>query len=231
MWRIREERREIATEMARLWREDPEQWLLKSKILWAQRHEARRGQGRSEVPTAKSLSGRGNIRPSSDKNTRASGGKLLSGLPNRFGRSAVSLKMLIESGHMQAGPDVVWISYLNQTWSAELDAEGVIKFEGKEYNSPSAWAIFCKRIANPGCYPTGMIALTRPLVDAGYLPKGTGLVVHAVSGYSGGGKQLMAIYQSGEAEPWGAYGERRRHVPAFPAVSSPNPNEIKTQSE
>lgn len=149
MWRIREERREIATEMARLWREDPEQWLLKSKILWAQRHEARRGQGRSEVPTAKSLSGRGNIRPSSDKNTRASGGKLLSGLPNRFGRSAVSLKMLIESGHMQAGPDVVWISYLNQTWSAELDAEGVIKFEGKEYNSPSAWAIFCKRIANP----------------------------------------------------------------------------------
>ena len=150
MWRIREERREIATEMARLWREDPEQWLLKSKILWAQRHEARRGQGRSEVPTAKSLSGRGNIRPSSDKNTRASGGKLLSGLPNRFGRSAVSLKMLIESGHMQAGPDVVWISYLNQTWSAELDAEGVIKFEGKEYNSPSAWAIFCKRIANPG---------------------------------------------------------------------------------
>lgn len=34
-----------------------------------------------------------------------------------------------------------------------------------------------KRIANPGCYPTGMIALTRPLVDAGYLPEGTGLVV------------------------------------------------------
>jgi N-acetyl-gamma-glutamyl-phosphate reductase len=34
-----------------------------------------------------------------------------------------------------------------------------------------------KRIANPGCYPTGMIALTRPLVDAGLLPEGTGLVV------------------------------------------------------
>lgn len=150
VWRIREERREIATEMARLWREDPEQWLLKSKILWAQRHEARRGQGRSEVPTAKSLSGRGNLRPSSDKNTRASGGKILSGLPNRPGRSAVSLKMLVESGHMQAGPDALWISYLNKTWSAELDAEGVIKFEGNEYNSPSAWAIFCKRIANPG---------------------------------------------------------------------------------
>ena len=64
-----------------------------------------------------------------------------------------------------------------------------------------------KRIANPGCYPTGMIALTRPLVDAGYIPEGTGLVVHAVSGYSGGGKQLMAIHHAGDAEPWGAYGE------------------------
>jgi hypothetical protein len=56
--RIREERREIATEMARLWKEEPEQWLLKSKILWAQRHEARRGAKRSEVPTAKSLGDR-----------------------------------------------------------------------------------------------------------------------------------------------------------------------------
>ena len=149
MHRIREERREIATEMARLWKEEPEQWLLKSKILWAQRHEARRGAKRSEVPTAKSLStGRGNT--GKGEKTRASGGKVVSGLPNRPGRSAVSLKMLVESGHMRAGPEALWISYLNKTWSASLDSEGVIRFEGKDYNSPSAWAIFCKRIANPG---------------------------------------------------------------------------------
>lgn len=147
--RIREERREIATEMARLWKEEPEQWLLKSKILWAQRHEARRGAKRSEVPTAKSLgTGRGNT--GKGEKTRASGGKIVSGLPNRPGRSAVSLKMLVESGHMRAGPEALWISYLNKTWSASLDSEGVIRFEGKDYNSPSAWAIFCKRIANPG---------------------------------------------------------------------------------
>ena len=48
-----------------------------------------------------------------------------------------------------------------------------------------------KRIANPGCYPTGFISLTRPLVDAGLLPAGTGLICHAVSGYSGGGKALI----------------------------------------
>jgi N-acetyl-gamma-glutamyl-phosphate reductase len=56
-----------------------------------------------------------------------------------------------------------------------------------------------------------MIALTRPLVDAGLLPEGTGLVVHAVSGYSGGGKALMKIHEDGEAEPWGAYGFNLKH--------------------
>jgi N-acetyl-gamma-glutamyl-phosphate reductase len=64
-----------------------------------------------------------------------------------------------------------------------------------------------KRISNPGCYPTGFIGLTRPLVDAGILPKGTPLTVNAVSGYSGGGKGLMEIFEgSDDHEPWGAYG-------------------------
>jgi len=63
-----------------------------------------------------------------------------------------------------------------------------------------------KRISNPGCYPTGFISLTRPLVDAGILAKGTPLTVNAISGYSGGGKALMEIFEAGKAEPWGAYG-------------------------
>ena len=64
-----------------------------------------------------------------------------------------------------------------------------------------------KRIANPGCYPTGFIGLTRPLVDAGIIPPGTPLTINAISGYTGGGKGLMAIYESDEEhEPWGSYG-------------------------
>lgn len=63
-----------------------------------------------------------------------------------------------------------------------------------------------KRIANPGCYPTGFIGLTRPLVDAGILKEGSLLTVNAISGYSGGGKGLMNIYETEEHEPWGAYG-------------------------
>jgi N-acetyl-gamma-glutamyl-phosphate reductase len=63
-----------------------------------------------------------------------------------------------------------------------------------------------KRISNPGCYPTGFISLTRPLVDAGILPEGTPVTVNAISGYSGGGKGLMEIFEAGKAEPWGSYG-------------------------
>ena len=117
----------------------------------------------------------------------------------------------IEAVAMCTDPDTVIIDASTAHRVAEGWAYGFPELNSEQKQKVAS----SKRIANPGCYPTGMIALTRPLVDAGYLPKGTGLVVHAVSGYSGGGKQLMAIYQSGEAEPWGAYGERRRHVPAL----------------
>jgi N-acetyl-gamma-glutamyl-phosphate reductase len=78
-----------------------------------------------------------------------------------------------------------------------------------------------KRISNPGCYPTGFIALTRPLVDAGILPEGTPITVNAVSGYSGGGKALMKIFENEEHEPWGTYGLslNHKHVPEMSKYS------------
>jgi N-acetyl-gamma-glutamyl-phosphate reductase len=53
-----------------------------------------------------------------------------------------------------------------------------------------------KRVSNPGCYPTGFLALVRPLVLAGLLPADTRLSVNAVSGYSGGGKSLIARFEN-----------------------------------
>lgn len=78
-----------------------------------------------------------------------------------------------------------------------------------------------KRIANPGCYPTGFIALTRPLVDAGILPKGTPVTVNAISGYSGGGKGLMNLFETEKHEPWGTYGLnlKHKHVPEMAKYS------------
>ena len=56
------------------------------------------------------------------------------------------------------------------------------------------------RVTNPGCYPTGMIALVRPLVEAGLIPPVWPITVNAVSGYSGGGKSMIAEFED-EASP------------------------------
>jgi N-acetyl-gamma-glutamyl-phosphate reductase len=56
-----------------------------------------------------------------------------------------------------------------------------------------------KRVSNPGCYPTGAIALLRPLVAAGLLPSDFPVTVNAVSGYSGGGKGLIQRYENAQA--------------------------------
>lgn len=71
------------------------------------------------------------------------------------------------------------------------------------------------RISNPGCYPTGALLLLRPLVDAGLLPATLPLAIHAVSGYSGGGKARIAEVQAGAAAPFLAYGLGldHKHVP------------------
>ena len=55
------------------------------------------------------------------------------------------------------------------------------------------------RVSNPGCYPTGFLALVRPLVRAGLLPADALVSVNAVSGYSGGGKAMIADYEGGAA--------------------------------
>lgn len=51
------------------------------------------------------------------------------------------------------------------------------------------------RVSNPGCYPTGFLLLVRPLVDAGLLAPGVPLAVHALSGYSGGGRPLIERWE------------------------------------
>jgi N-acetyl-gamma-glutamyl-phosphate reductase len=53
-------------------------------------------------------------------------------------------------------------------------------------------------VANPGCYPTGAIGLIRPLVAAGILPSDHAVTVNAVSGYTGGGKQMIAQFEDPE---------------------------------
>jgi len=71
------------------------------------------------------------------------------------------------------------------------------------------------RVSNPGCYPTGMIALVRPLVSAGLLPADYPVSINAVSGYSGGGKPMIAEFEAAGAEAFRIYGLglEHKHVP------------------
>ena len=75
-----------------------------------------------------------------------------------------------------------------------------------------------RRVANPGCYPTGGIALLRPLIDAGLLPTDYPVVLSGYSGYSGGGRQMIEAYEvSKTAPPLEVYGLSltHKHLPEF----------------
>ena len=83
-----------------------------------------------------------------------------------------------------------------------------------------------RRISNPGCYPTGVIALIRPLVSAGLLPASWPVVVSAVSGYSGGGKAMIAEFEDAAAEGYTednhriyALGQAHKHPPEMKKFS------------
>ncbi|MBA3067537.1 MAG: N-acetyl-gamma-glutamyl-phosphate reductase [Hyphomonas sp.] len=72
------------------------------------------------------------------------------------------------------------------------------------------------RISNPGCYPTGFIALVRPLVVSGLLPTDWPVTVNAVSGYSGGGKPMIAEFEERQTEDnyrIYATGQAHKHPP------------------
>ena len=77
------------------------------------------------------------------------------------------------------------------------------------------------RVANPGCYATGAIALLRPLVDAGLLPRDQAVCLPAVSGYSGGGRPMIEDYEAGRAPLFETYalGLQHKHIPEIMAYS------------
>jgi N-acetyl-gamma-glutamyl-phosphate reductase len=77
------------------------------------------------------------------------------------------------------------------------------------------------RVANPGCYPTGAIALLRPLVDAGIVPIDHPIAINAVSGYSGGGKSMIAAHDAAGGPAFELYALHleHKHVPEIELYS------------
>ncbi len=66
-------------------------------------------------------------------------------------------------------------------------------------------------VSNPGCYATGAILLLKPLLAQGILPAQTPISINAVSGYSGGGNQMIASYQQPDASAYALYGLNFEH--------------------
>lgn len=79
------------------------------------------------------------------------------------------------------------------------------------------------RVSNPGCYPTGFVLSVRPLIEAGLLNPQTPLHVHAVSGYSGGGKSMIAKYRCRDTASWRlrpySLGLTHKHLPEMHAYA------------
>lgn len=73
------------------------------------------------------------------------------------------------------------------------------------------------RVTNPGCYPQGLIACVRPLIDAGIMPADCPVTYNAVSGYSGGGRKMIEDYEArgAAAIPYLPYGLTfaHKHLP------------------
>lgn len=81
------------------------------------------------------------------------------------------------------------------------------------------------RIAVPGCYASGSIAILYPLVKSGILPKDYPVVIHAVSGYSGAGKKAISLYENQNRNPefdsprLYALSQHHKHLPEIQKIS------------
>lgn len=94
---------------------------------------------------------------------------------------------------------------------------GFPELSSEQYNAVQT----AQRVANPGCYATGAIALLRPLVDAGLLARDFPVSLAAVSGYSGGGRTMIEAYEAQQAPLFELYalGLGHKHIPEIMAMT------------
>ena len=76
-----------------------------------------------------------------------------------------------------------------------------------------------KNVSNPGCYSTGAIALLKPMIDAGLVAPDHPITINAVSGYSGGGKAMIADFEEGRVQGGFVYAtsQHHKHLPEIMA--------------
>jgi N-acetyl-gamma-glutamyl-phosphate reductase len=99
---------------------------------------------------------------------------------------------------------------LDASTAYRVDPDWVYGLAELTPDQPGAIAA-ASRVSNPGCYPTGAILMLRPLIDAGIMASDFPITVNAVSGYSGGGKSMIAAYEARTAPDFELYGLGLEH--------------------
>jgi N-acetyl-gamma-glutamyl-phosphate reductase len=132
-------------------------------------------------------------------------------LPDDAARESVALA----DGLGSTGPKL-----LDASTAHRMDAAWVYGFAELKHGQAERIAN-SRRVAVPGCYPTGGIALLRPLIEAGVLPADYPITINAVSGYSGGGKAMIAEHEAhgGPAFELYALGLEHKHLPEMQRYS------------
>ena len=126
-------------------------------------------------------------------------------LPDGAAREAVALAA-------ELGSDAPKL--LDASTAHRVDPEWTYGFPEMAPDQSEKIAVSSK-VSNPGCYPTGAIALLRPLVEAGLVPRDYPITIGAVSGYSGGGRSMIETHdhEGGPAFELYALGLEHKHVP------------------
>ena len=109
---------------------------------------------------------------------------------------------------------------LDASTAYRVDPDWVYGLAELTAGQPAAIAA-AQRVSNPGCYPTGAILMLRPLVEAGIMAADHPVTVNAMSGYTGGGKSMIAEYEARRAPDVEMYGLAlgHKHVPELQKYS------------
>jgi N-acetyl-gamma-glutamyl-phosphate reductase len=115
-----------------------------------------------------------------------------------------------ESAELAASLGAQAPKLLDASTAHRVDPDWVYGLAELSPDQPGAIAA-AKCVSNPGCYPTGAILMLRPLIDAGIMAADFPITVNAVSGYSGGGKSMIAAYEARTAPDSELYGLALEH--------------------
>jgi N-acetyl-gamma-glutamyl-phosphate reductase len=137
-----------------------------------------------------------------------------------FGEADVAILCLPDAAVHEIAPDLrtMPVRVIDASTAHRTDPDWVFGFPEMAPGQRERIA-GAKFVSNPGCYSTGAIALLRPLVDAGLIAPDHPLTINALSGYSGGGKSMIAEFEEGRVSGGFVYatGQKHKHLPEIVA--------------